>query len=62
MNVEIEELLALARAAAKGKRRSAEVAAFMVDPMPRLLALQRELAEEACFPRSHQGAVRARAS
>jgi retron-type reverse transcriptase len=50
MNLELDYLLAMARIAAKGKRRCPEVAAFMLDPIPKLLALRDELNEQTYHP------------
>ncbi|MFW5741159.1 MAG: reverse transcriptase domain-containing protein [Myxococcota bacterium] len=50
MTFELPHLLAMARMAAKGKRRSPEVAAFMLDFAPKLMLLQQELGEHTYTP------------
>ncbi|MEO7035205.1 MAG: reverse transcriptase/maturase family protein [Polyangiaceae bacterium] len=49
-NFELARLLELAKVAARGKRRTAEVAAFMLDPLPRLAELQQELRDQSYRP------------
>lgn len=46
----LDHLLAMARVAARGKRRSPGVAEFMLDPLPKLVVLQRELADRTYVP------------
>ena len=50
MRFELDHLHAMARAAAKGKRSCPEVAAFMVDPVPRLIDLKAELESKTYSP------------
>jgi hypothetical protein len=50
VNFELAQLVEMARIASKGKRRSPEVAAFMLDPVPKLAALQRELETRTYMP------------
>ena len=55
VTVSLSELLRLAHHAARGKKRSPDVAAFLLDPVPKLAVLQAEL-EDGSY---HPGAARA---
>ncbi len=57
MGLELANLIGMARAAAKGKSRSPDVAAFMLDPVPKLEALARELEERRYAPGSARAFV-----
>jgi len=53
----LSDLARLTQRAARGKRRSPEVARFLLDPLPRLLDLQRTLAEHAYVPGTPHGFI-----
>ena len=53
----LSDLLGLTHRAARGKRRSVDVAEFLLDPVPRLLRLQSELAQRTYQPGLPRGFV-----